>query len=140
MKTARETVMAVKAFGLALVACALAAPAFAHQSFAMFDAEKAVTMTGVVKEFEWTNPHSGIRMMVEDLSETARQWALEMGSPGQNAQRGWKADTLKPGDKVTVTMHPLKDGSRGGQFMTAVLPNGQTLGNGGQRNNTLGNE
>ena len=132
--------MTVKAFGLALVAAAIAAPAFAHHSFAMFDAEKTVTMTGVVKEFELTNPHSWIRLMVEDQSGAARQWALEMGSPGQNAQRGWKADTLKPGDKVTMTMHPLKDGSRGGQFMTAVLPNGQQLGNGGQRNNTLGNE
>ena len=108
MTTARETVMTVKAFGLALVAAAMTAPAFAHHSFAMFDAEKTVTMTGVVKEFEWTNPHSWIRMMVEDQSGTARQWALEMGSPGQNAQRGWKADTLKPGDKVTVTMHPLE--------------------------------
>ena len=131
--------MNVKALLLAGIAVAFAAPAFAHHSFAMFDAEKTVTMQGTVKEFEWTNPHSWIRMMVADQSGKQAQWALEMGSPQQNAQRGWTATSLKPGDKVTVTFHPLKDGSRGGQFMTAVLPNGQQLGNGGQRNNAEGN-
>jgi len=47
---------------------------------------------------------------------------------------------VKPGDNVTVKIHPLKDGSRGGQFLSAVLPNGQELGNGGQRNNPVGND
>lgn len=118
----------------ALAAAALAAPAYAHHSFAMFDAEKNVTLTGTVKEFEWTNPHSWLRVMVDDQT-TGRslQWAVEMGSPAQQAQRGWKPDTVKPGDKVSVTIHPLKDGSRGGQFLSAVLPNGQTLSNPGRR-------
>ena len=129
--------MNFKALSLAAFAAfALAAPASAHHSFAMFDAEKTVTVTGTVKEFEWTNPHSWLRVMVDDQKAGKQlQWALEMGSPGQMAGRGWKPESAKPGDKVTITMHPLKDGSRGGQLLTAVLPNGQQLNNGGNRNN-----
>ena len=106
-----------------------------------FDVDKTVTMTGTVKEFEWTNPHSWLRIMVDDQATgKPLQWALEMGSPGQQSRVGWKPDSVKPGDKVTITMHPLKDGSRGGQFMSATLPGGKQLGNGGQRNNPLGAE
>lgn len=114
-------------------------PALAHHSFAMFDAAKTMTMTGTVKEFEWTNPHVWLRIMVDDAGGTPRQWALEMGAPGQQTRVGWKPDSVRPGDKVTVTIHPLKDGSRGGQFMTAVLPSGQQLGDGGMRVNPRGN-
>ena len=121
-----------------VAAAAFTAPAFAHHSFAMFDADKSVTMTGVVKEFEWTNPHVWLRVMVNDDAGMPRQWALEMGAPGQQSRIGWKPDSVKPGDKVTVTIHPLKDGSRGGQFVSAVLPDGQRLGDGGRRPNAQG--
>jgi uncharacterized protein DUF6152 len=132
--------MKFKALALAAVAVTVfAAPALAHHSFAMFEAEKTVTLQGTVKEFEWTNPHAWLRIMVTDqASGKDQQWALEMGAPQQQARVGWKPDSVKPGDKVTVTIHPLKDGSRGGQFMMAVLPSGQTLGNGGQRPNARG--
>ena len=132
--------MNVKALSLAaLAAAALSVPASAHHSFAMFDAEKTVTLKGTVKEFEWTNPHSWLRITVEDQTTgKAMQWALEMGSPGQQARVGWKPDSVKPGDIVTVSIHPLKDGSRGGQFLFATLPNGTMLGNGGQRPNARG--
>jgi hypothetical protein len=117
----------------ALAACAFAVPALAHHSFAMFDSDKTLTMTGTVKEFEWTNPHSWLRVMVEDpASGKTMQWALEMGAPAQQARVGWKPDSVKPGDKVTVIIHPLKDGSRGGQFVTAILPSGTILGDGGR--------
>jgi hypothetical protein len=131
--------MNFKAFCLTAVAAfAPAVPAFAHHSFAMFDADKTVTITGTVKEFEWTNPHAWLRVMVQDQTAgKPLQWALEMGSPGQQAGRGWKPDSVKPGDKVTITLHPLKDGSRGGQLLSAVLPSGQQLNNGGNRNNPL---
>ena len=125
--------MSLKTISLAAVTlCAFAAPAFAHHSFAMFDAEKTVTVEGTVKEFEWTNPHSWIRVMVPNAAGKPLEWAVEMGSPSQIAQRGWSATSVKPGDKVTLTIHPLKDGSRGGQFMAAVLPNGQKLTNPGR--------
>ena len=130
--------MNFKVICLAAVASALAAPAMAHHSFAMFDSEKTLTLKGTVKEFEWTNPHSWLRIMVVDESGTPRQWALEMGSPGQQSRVGWKPDSVKPGDVVTVAIHPLKDGSRGGQFITAILPNGTMLGNGGQRPSATG--
>jgi hypothetical protein len=140
LQPTKEASMNLKTVSLAAVTlCAFAAPALAHHSFAMFDADKTVTMVGTVKEFEWTNPHSWLRITVEDQGKTL-QWALEMGSPAQQARVGWKPDSVKAGDKVTVTIHPLKDGSRGGQFMSAVLPGGQKLGNGGQRNNPLGAE
>lgn len=131
-----------KLFGLAAVAvAAFAAPAFAHHSFSMFDADKTVTLSGTVKEFEWTNPHAWLRIMVNDpASGKAMQYAVEMGSPGQQSRVGWKPNSVKPGDNVSVKIHPLKDGSRGGQFLSAVLPNGQQLGNGGQRNNPVGGE
>jgi hypothetical protein len=129
-----------KSFGFAvLIGAAFAAPALAHHSFAMFDADKTVTLSGTVKEFEWTNPHAWLRIMVNDpASGKALQYAVEMGSPGQQARVGWKPDSVKPGDKVTVKIHPLKDGSRGGQFMSAVLPSGQELDNGGQKNDATG--
>jgi Family of unknown function (DUF6152) len=123
--------------GLTVLA-SLAAPAYAHHSFAMFDAEKTLTMSGTVREFEWSNPHVWLRLMVEDANGMARQWALEMGAPAQQARVGWKPDSVKPGDKITVRMHPLKDGARGGQFVSAVLPDGQTLGDGGVRPNARG--
>lgn len=125
--------MDLKALSLAVaVTAALAAPAFAHHSFAMFDADKTVTVTGVVKEVEWTNPHTWIRVMVTD-EKTGKpvQWGFEMGPPAQQIRRGWKPDSLRPGDKFTLRMHPLKDGSRGGQLVDATLPDGRTVGGAG---------
>ena len=110
----------------AILVGAIAAPASAHHSFAMFDADKMITAKGVVKEFEWTNPHSWIRVMVTDKATGKElQWAFEMSSPATMKNLGMTPDTVKSGDIVTVTYHPLKDGSRGGQFMQALLPNGQ---------------
>ena len=127
--------MKIRCVWLAILAgSTLTGPAMAHHSFAMFDADKTITMTGTVKEFEWTNPHSWLRVMVTDpATGQPVQWLFEMGSPAQQARFGMTADSLKPGDKVTVTMHPLKDGSRGGGLLTATLPNGKTVGNGGLR-------
>jgi hypothetical protein len=116
----------------ATLTAALAAPAFAHHSFAMFDADKTVTVTGVVKEVEWTNPHVWVRVMVADQATgKPLQWGFEMGPPAQQIRRGWKPDSLRPGDKFTLRMHPLKDGSRGGQLVDATLPDGRTVGGAG---------
>ena len=133
--------MTIKSVSLAAVAViAFAAPAPAPHSFAMFDSDKTSTLDGTVKEFEWTNPHSWIRVNVADASGTQRQWAIEMGSPAQISQRGWTPNTIKAGDKIKLTIHPLKDGSRGGQFMSATLADGKVLANQGIRYNSLGNE
>lgn len=112
--------------GILAVAIAVAAPALAHHSFAMFDQAQIVTAKGTVKELEWVNPHSWLRVMITDPATGKQlQWAFEMSSPPTMTRLGLTPDTIRPGDVVTVTYHPLHDGSRGGQFMQALLPNGQ---------------
>ena len=120
--------MTYKAALLAALALAIATPALAHHSFAMFDRTKAVNISGDVKEYEWTNPHVWIHIMVPDGQGTPREWSFEMQSVQQDAAAGWRPDSVKPGDKVSIEYHPLKDGSRGGQLMSATLANGQHLG------------
>ena len=112
----------------AIEVAAFVAPAFAHHSFAMFDAQKTISLEGTVKELEWTNPHAWLRVMVDD-AKLGRPvlWAFEMSSPGRLTTMGMRADSVHPGDKVSVTFHPMKDGSRGGQFMQAVLPDGKAI-------------
>ena len=111
-----------------IVAGTFAAPAVAHHSFAMFDAQKTVTLEGTVKEFEWVNPHSWLRVIVND-DKTGKPvlWAVELSSPGRLITMGMRADSVKAGDAVSVTFHPMKDGTRGGQFIQAVLPGGKQV-------------
>jgi len=121
--------MYVKTLGLAAVAAfALSVPASAHHSFAMFDATKSVTVQGAVKEFEWTNPHSWLRVMVMD-AKTGKpvMWAFELSSPARLTTMGMHSDSVKTGDVVAVTFHPMKDGTRGGQFVQATLPGGKQV-------------
>jgi hypothetical protein len=123
----------------AVMTTALAAPAMAHHSFAMFDADKLVTLTGTVKELEWTNPHSWLRVMVENpQTHQMQQWSIELASVGQQARIGWTPTIVKPGDKVTIEINPLKDGARGGTLRLITLPDGTKLGHGGQRGNPRG--
>ncbi len=122
--------MKLSAFGVAGVVVAMSAlPAFAHHSFAMFDAEKVKTLEGTVKEFQWTNPHSWILATVNNAEGKPEQWAIEMGGPGGLARQGWVPKTLTPGMKIELTIHPLRDGSNGGQFMAVKLPDGKLMGN-----------
>ena len=120
--------MNFKAACLAGIAMAITAPAFAHHSFAMFDATKTLTMKGTVREFEWTNPHSWLRVMIQD-EKLGRPvlWAFELSSPARLITMGMKSDSVKAGDEVSVTFHPMKDGTRGGQFMQAMLPGGKAV-------------
>ena len=111
----------------AVVVGVLAVPIQAHHSFAMFDQEKTITVEGTLKEFEWTNPHCWIHVNVVDRAGKTSEWAFEMGSIGQIAAQGWKADTLKVGDKIMVDAHPMKDGSRGGQYQGARLSDGRSF-------------
>jgi hypothetical protein len=108
---------------------ASAIPAFAHHSFAMFDGEKTQVLEGTVKEFQWTNPHSWIVLSVDNSQGQLEQWAIEMGGPGRLSRQGWGATTLAPGMKVKAIIHPLRDGTNGGQFMALTLPDGTLMGN-----------
>jgi hypothetical protein len=111
----------------ALVA-ALAIPAVAHHSYAMFDRSKSTTVEGTVKKFQWTNPHSWIYVSVTDANGQTVEWPVEAGSPGGLSRQGWTPKTLTPGMKVKMTMHPLADGKPGGQFMSVTLPDGKQMG------------
>jgi hypothetical protein len=108
------------------------APASAHHSYAMFDANKLVTLDATVKEFQWTNPHSWLQVMIADDKGVAEEWSLELGPLVVLHRWGWKPHSLNPGDKVKVSLNPLRDGSHGGRLMSIVLPGGETLsGQGG---------
>lgn len=113
---------------IAIAAAAFAVQASAHHSFAMFDHDKMITVTGTLKEFEWTNPHCWLHVSVVDAATgKTLDWSFEMGSIGQVAAQGWKADIIKPGDKITIGAHPMKDGSRGGQYDSAKLSDGRAF-------------
>jgi len=107
----------------------------AHHSFSMFDTGKQVTLNGVVTQFEWTNPHAYIEIDVPGEGG-AKHWSVEMGSPSILMQSGWKFKDLKAGDKITVTLIPLRSGKNGGLLIQATLPDGRTLGNGPGRGPT----
>src|SRR5579871_5263039 len=111
----------------------LAGTASAHHSFAMFDPEKLITVTGAVKEFEWTNPHVWLHIVAPDNTGKPVEWSFEMQATAQASSGGWRPDTVKPGDKVVVEFHPLKDGSRGGELVAATMPDGRRLGSSATR-------
>jgi hypothetical protein len=104
-------------------------PAAAHHSFAMFDQTKKLTLVGTVKEFQWTNPHSWIQVNVQNGAAT-EEWAIEALSPNVLGRQGWKRNTLKPGDKITVVINPLRDNGKGGNLISVTLANGTVLGGG----------
>jgi hypothetical protein len=113
---------------LALAAVALAPlPALAHHSYAMFDMQKTVALQATVVRFKWQNPHAFIEADATARSGTER-WSIEMTSPNNLAQEGWKRTSLKPGDRVTIYVHPLRSGARGGSYAGVRLANGSTLG------------
>jgi len=112
--------------GLLLTVAAV--PAMAHHSFSMFDDKREVVLKGVVKEFQWSNPHTWIQLNVTDAAGKVVEWSIEGGSPNLVGRQGWKRNTFKPGDEVEITIHPMRDGQPGGSFMRAVLPDGRKLG------------
>lgn len=130
--------METSRLGACVVALALVAlPASAHHSQIMYDGDTDIEMMGVVMEFEWTNPHTWLHVMIEDENGTPRRWTFESNSTGQLTRVGWTADAIRPGDVTTVIMHPLKDGTRGGSIVAVYLPDGTVLRSGGQPNDPI---
>lgn len=110
------------------VTMCLSQAAPAHHSFAMFDAEKSITIAGTVKEFQWMNPHIWIQIMARDAATDREvEWSIEGGSPGSLARKGWKRTSIKPGDRISLTGHPLRNGEYGASLMSASV-NGVALG------------
>jgi uncharacterized protein DUF6152 len=111
-----------------LCAVSLSVTAFAHHSFAMFDQKKQVTLKGTVREFQWTNPHAFIHIEVPNGAHGSDLWQIELNSPNNLKRQGWKSTSLKAGDVVTLVLNPLKDGSKGGLFVSVKLADGTMLG------------
>lgn len=112
-----------------VTALILAPLALAHHSTAVFDMQNTVEIKGTVKEFQWTNPHTFTYVMVEGDAATAGEYALEGMSPNYLGRNGWTKRSLKPGDKVTLQIHPLKDGRKGGFMASVKLADGTVLYN-----------
>ncbi|MET0292996.1 MAG: DUF6152 family protein [Steroidobacteraceae bacterium] len=127
--------MRTKIAGLALAALSIGAgvsgPASAHHSGAMFDDQKTIVLQGAVAEFNWTNPHSSIKVEVANAQGKTDVWAIEMNSPGNLVREGWKRSSLKPGDKVAILVHPLRDGKPGAIYLAIRLADGTMLAPGG---------
>jgi hypothetical protein len=101
----------------------------AHHSFSMFDVKKTVAVNGTVTNFRWQMPHVWIHMMLPGPDGKPVEWAGECHSPNIIARKGWKSNTIKPGDKIKVMMHPMRDGSAAGSVISVELPNGTILMN-----------
>ncbi len=112
---------------LFLLPLAITAPAAAHHSYAMFDMNKTLTLQATVTQFKWQNPHSFIEADITAPGGN-EHWAIEMTAPNNLAQEGWRRTTLKPGDKVTLFVHPLRSGAKGGSYAGVKLADGKTLG------------
>ena len=95
---------------------------------AMFDQTKVVTLAGNVREFQWTNPHCYIQLMVKNALGKEVEWSLEMGAPMYLYANGWRPKSLKPGTPVTVTINPLRDGRPGGLLLSAKTADGKPIG------------
>ncbi|MGH8240430.1 MAG: DUF6152 family protein [Steroidobacteraceae bacterium] len=102
-------------------------PAAAHHSGAMFDDHKSITLNGTVRVFQWTNPHCWIQLVVPTQKGHA-EWSVEMGAPMELFRNGWRPGTLKAGDEVTVVIHPMRDGSSGGLYVSAIAADGTPFG------------
>ena len=105
----------------------LAGPAWAHHSFAMFDREKTITVSGIVKEFTWTSPHVQIEVVSDGQRGDSAVWSIEANAPSVLARGGWTSRSLRPGDKVSIAIHPSKSGAMQGLLADEreMLVNGQ---------------
>jgi hypothetical protein len=104
----------------------LASQASAHHSYAMFDPTKQLTLRGNVREFQWTNPHCFIQIQVQ-RSDATQEWSIQMDNPQALYRRGWRPGTIKTGDKLTVVIHPTRDGSHSGRYVSGIGSDGKPL-------------
>lgn len=112
----------------AVVLCAGAAGAMAHHSYAAFDMNKEVSISGTVKEFKFANPHVSIVVTHTDpVTGNSTDWFFEAASTRGMAMAGWRRSTLEVGGDVTIVGHPLRDGKPGASMVHAVLPDGTIL-------------
>ena len=118
----------MKLAAFALASLLVVGTAFAHHSPIVFDRTKQVTITGVVTEFRWGNPHSWIHVDIADADGKVANWSVEMDPASHLARQGWRSSTLKQGDKISVVVYPLRNDEKGGQYISVTLPDGKKLG------------
>ena len=102
--------------------------AYAHHSGAPYDSTKKITLEGVVREWSWRNPHSSLRLAVTQANGGETVWIIEGTSPNILIKQGWKRTSIKPGDRIKATIHPLRDGKPGGSLLGVVTSEGKVLG------------
>ena len=113
-------------FAGASLASLMAVPVAAHHSAAMFDSEKLVEVKGVVKEFQYTNPHSWLIVDVKDDSGKVTTWGFEAEGPSTLIRAGIRKSMLPPGTEITIRGNPMRDGRPGAAWVDAVV-NGETI-------------
>ena len=101
--------------------------AWAHHSSSMFDRSETLVLSGTVKEYQFLNPHTWIEILVDDESGGTTQWSIEASGRRPMVNMGLGPTRLKPGDKVTIRAHPLRDGRNGGLFIDITLPDGEVI-------------
>ena len=120
-----------RTFLLAVTAAALVlgGPAYAHHSLATIDREKTLAISGTVKAFDWANPHVYIEVVAENAKGENVVWNILGGTPATLARDGWRPTLLKPGDKISLSIHPRKDGLSEGYYADEkpLLINGEPL-------------
>lgn len=118
--------MSIVAASVALLIVAV--PATAHHSNAAFDSGKETTLTGVVTDWAWINPHCLLQFDVAGTRGNAGQhWVVEASNPRDMTNRGWTKAMFKRGDRVTVTVQPARNGSPVGRISRVVLPGGKQM-------------
>jgi len=117
--------------GVALCSWVITGSVSAHHSFSLFDGARQTKLAGVVKDFQWTNPHCWLFLTVQGPNGGTDEWQLEALSPNVLGRQGWKRNSVKPGEKVTVVFNPTRDGSKGGALISLTDENGHTIGGGG---------
>jgi len=103
----------------------LAGPSFAHHSAVMFDDEAEVTLTGVVKEFQYTNPHSWLLIDVTNEDGSVTTWGFEAEGPSTLMRAGIRKSDFSPGTEVTITGHPMRDGRPAAAWTSATRGDGK---------------
>jgi hypothetical protein len=121
-----KKILLLVAVGIALSMASY--PVFAHHAGGAYDAEHPITLTGTVTEYKLINPHTEIHFDVKDAQGNVTSWVALSGPPQRLYRAGWRSDTLKPGDQVTVTGAPLKDGRKFMGVQKVIGPTGQALG------------
>src|SRR5215207_8639386 len=122
-----KRLMIVVGVAVALLTCV---PLRAHHSGSTLFSETTTTLKGVVKNWVWSNPHCLLTVEAAGANGQAAQWVIELQAPNSIYPGGYRRTTFKPGDAVTLVVHPVKNGRPYGRIVSSVLADGRELGDG----------